>query len=54
MKKCSTFLAVKDANQNYFKISSHHLEWPYSRAKTTTNTGKDMVEPSYTVNGNAI
>jgi hypothetical protein len=31
------------------------LEWPYSRAKTTTNAGKDVVkqEPLYTAGGNS-
>jgi hypothetical protein len=47
----------RDTNQSYSKYDfiSPQLEWPYSRAKTTTNAGKDVVkqEPLYTVGGNA-
>jgi hypothetical protein len=34
---------------------SHLLEWPYSRAISITNAGKDVAkqEPFYTVGGNA-
>jgi hypothetical protein len=40
----------RDANQNYTKISSHLLEWPYSKAKRT-NAGEDVgkQEHLYTV-----
>jgi hypothetical protein len=44
----------RDANQNNTYISPQ-LGWPYSRAITTLNAGKDVVkqEPIYTVGGNA-
>jgi hypothetical protein len=38
----------------YQEFTSPQLEWPYSRAKTTTTAGKDMAkqEPIYTVGRN--
>jgi hypothetical protein len=45
----------RHANQNYTKISSQpQLEWPYSRAITTTNAGEDVTkqEALYNVDGN--
>jgi hypothetical protein len=55
-KKCSNFPWCKrDANQNNIDFISPPLEWPYSRAVTTTNAGEDVTEqePLYTVGGNA-
>jgi hypothetical protein len=45
MKKCSTSLVIKrNANQNSTDFISTQLEWPYSRAITTTNAGEDVVK----------
>jgi hypothetical protein len=48
MKKCSTFLAVKE-----MQIMLLLLEWLSSRTETTTNVGEDVgkKEPLHTVVG---
>jgi hypothetical protein len=57
LKKCSTSLAKKKMEIKttlWFHLTK--LEWPESRAITTTNIGEDVVkqQPLYTVGGNEL
>jgi hypothetical protein len=43
MKKCSTCFAIRDANQNYTKISFHPVRKAIFKA-TITNVGEDVAK----------
>jgi hypothetical protein len=56
MKKCSISLVIKGCkSKQHVDLISSQLKYPYSRAITTTNSGKDVVkqEPLYIFGGNA-
>jgi hypothetical protein len=48
MKKCSNSLAIQRCKSKlHLDLISHQLEWPYSRAITTTNPGKEAVKQKH-------